>query len=152
MKRLLFSLVIASLLVSSGAQVKADGDEEAKIEFFVIHEAEFAGSKPIEIENLGVDGFCAVEPDMVVDSLDVVDVAGEEPPSLVIKLNKEGREGFAKMTGASIGKKILVVVCGEPITAPVVMDKIAGGTTMITTSKPEEIKELEKVLREMVKD
>ena len=53
-------------------------------------------------------------------------------PTIQLRLNPRGRELFAKITEASIGKRIAVVIDGNVISAPVVRDVISGGNLQIT--------------------
>jgi len=53
-------------------------------------------------------------------------------PAVIFKMTAVGRRKFAKMTEAHKGKPIGLVVNGVLLSAPVVQEKIAGGTFILT--------------------
>lgn len=57
------------------------------------------------------------------------DVSGEAAIDLVLDL--AFARAFADMTEAAVGQVMQVVVCGEVVVAPRVMDRIAGGRVLI---------------------
>ena len=156
MKILSALLAVFFLVTAPCAHVIAGPDDEKKVEFFVIHKDGGPGRIPIKVESLAIDAHCGTEPDMVVKGLREVEVVAAEAadgvPSLLIRLNEKDAKRFAEMSGDSIGKRILILVCDEPITAPTVMDRIAGGRVMISAGDADKIRELERTLRGMVKD
>lgn len=53
-------------------------------------------------------------------------------PIVLMDMNAEGAERWARITGANIGKKIAIVLDGRIYSAPVVQSKITGGRSQIT--------------------
>ena len=153
MKLLLRSLFLFLFITLTSAGLPAGADEAKKIEFIVIHEAEFAGSVPVRVEKLMVDGHRAAEPDLVIGSIKSVSLPklpDRDHHEVLIRLTADGGKKFSDLTKDNIGKKIMVVICDKPIIAPKVMDRITGGNVMVSTSDPEEAEELAKVLEALV--
>ncbi len=53
-------------------------------------------------------------------------------PIVLMDMNAEGAERWARITGANVGKKIAIVLDGRVYSAPVVQTKITGGRSQIT--------------------
>ncbi len=53
-------------------------------------------------------------------------------PAISLQFTKEGGEKFADITGRNIGKPIPIVLDNEIVSAPVVQDKITGGSAQIS--------------------
>ncbi len=53
-------------------------------------------------------------------------------PIVLMDMNTEGAERWARITGANVGKKIAIVLDGRVYSAPVVQSKITGGRSQIT--------------------
>jgi preprotein translocase subunit SecD len=53
-------------------------------------------------------------------------------PAISLQFTKEGGDKFATITEQNVGKQVAIVLDGETITAPVVQEKITGGTAQIT--------------------
>jgi SecD/SecF fusion protein len=56
----------------------------------------------------------------------------DNQPIVVMVMNSEGAESWAKITGANIKKRIAIVLDNTVRSAPVVQNKIVGGTSQIT--------------------
>ncbi|MFP4528417.1 MAG: protein translocase subunit SecD [Candidatus Kapaibacterium sp.] len=53
-------------------------------------------------------------------------------PVVLMGMNAEGAERWARITGANIKKRIAIVLDGRVYSAPTVQDKISGGSSQIT--------------------
>ncbi len=53
-------------------------------------------------------------------------------PEVNLTFNDDGARLFEELTGANVGKQIAIYLDGQPISAPVVRQKITGGTAQIT--------------------
>lgn len=53
-------------------------------------------------------------------------------PAVSLEFTDEGGEKFAELTGENIGKPLPIILDGQVISAPIVQDKITGGTAQIT--------------------
>jgi len=53
-------------------------------------------------------------------------------PMVVVRFNDEGKEKFSKLTEKNINKPLPIILDGQVISAPVVQDKIDGGTAQIS--------------------
>lgn len=64
-------------------------------------------------------------------------------PVVALRFTKEGGEKFEKITEKNIGKQVAIFLDSEPISAPVVQEKISGGNAVISGDfTTEEVKEL----------
>ena len=69
-------------------------------------------------------------------------------PLVLMSMNSDGSERWAKITGANIGKRVAIVLDDQVYSAPVVQNKIVGGSSQITgMSDAEEAKLLKIVLK-----
>lgn len=85
--------------------------------------------------------------DVVTDAYATFDQMTNRPMVLMY-MNTEGAERWAKITGANIGKRIAIVLDGEVYSAPVVRSKITGGSSQIEgMANVEEAKLLQIVLK-----
>ncbi|MCS7000675.1 MAG: protein translocase subunit SecD [Bacteroidota bacterium] len=85
--------------------------------------------------------------DVVTDAYATFDQMTNRPMVLMY-MNSEGAERWAKITGANIGKRIAIVLDGEVYSAPVVRSKITGGSSQIEgMANVEEAKLLQIVLK-----
>jgi len=53
-------------------------------------------------------------------------------PVISIQFTKEGGDKFAEITGRNVGKQLPIVLDNQPVSAPVVQEKITGGSAQIT--------------------
>jgi len=53
-------------------------------------------------------------------------------PAVSLEFTEEGGEKFAELTGNNVGKPLPIILDGQVISAPIVQDKITGGTAQIT--------------------
>jgi preprotein translocase subunit SecD len=64
---------------------------------------------------------------------------GINEPIVQLNFNKEGADLFEQITGENIGKPLAILLDGEIVSAPIINDKISGGTAIITGNfNPEE--------------
>lgn len=85
--------------------------------------------------------------DVVTDAYATFDQMTNRPMVLMY-MNSDGAERWAKITGANIGKRIAIVLDGEVYSAPVVRSKITGGSSQIEgMANVEEAKLLQIVLK-----
>lgn len=82
------------------------------------------------------------------------DVGGGTDPKIANKpivrltFNRKGAARFAAVTGQNVGRRLAIVLDGTVQSAPVIQERISGGTAMITgIDSMEEAKELAVVLR-----
>ena len=69
-------------------------------------------------------------------------------PVVMMEMDQEGAEKWADVTGKNIKKKVAIVLDDQVYSAPVVQNKIAGGSSQITgMDSPEEARLLEIVLK-----
>ncbi|MBN2120143.1 MAG: protein translocase subunit SecD [Candidatus Omnitrophica bacterium] len=67
---------------------------------------------------------------------------------VLVKFNSEGSKSFAKLTEASVGKRLAIVLDGKVKSAPVIREPILSGQAQITGNfSPSEAKDLSLVLR-----
>lgn len=65
-------------------------------------------------------------------ALDVIEAEGVEPPAVRLTFSPESGSAFATLTGASIGRRLALMVDDEVMSAPLVRDRIPGGQVVIT--------------------
>ncbi len=53
-------------------------------------------------------------------------------PSVSLQFTKEGGDKFAKITEKNIGQPLAIILDGQPVSAPIVQEKITGGQAQIT--------------------
>lgn len=64
-------------------------------------------------------------------------------PSVSLEFNDEGKKLFEKITEVNIGKPLAIFLDGQPISSPIVREKISGGQAQITGDfSTEEAKQL----------
>jgi SecD/SecF fusion protein len=85
--------------------------------------------------------------DYVTDAYATFDPSTNQP-MVMMGMNPEGSERWAKITGANIKKQVAIVLDGEVYSAPTVQNKITGGSSSITgMANIEEAKLLQIVLK-----
>lgn len=67
-----------------------------------------------------------------LSSADVVFDRNTGKPSISLQFTSEGGGKFEKITGEVVGKPLAIVLDGEVISAPVVQERISGGSAQIT--------------------
>jgi hypothetical protein len=70
-------------------------------------------------------------------------------PEVLVEFDAIGTKRFAKATGASIGKKLAIVVQGEVVSAPIIQAAITGGRTVITMGGTN-VKEIQREAQDLV--
>lgn len=68
-------------------------------------------------------------------------------PAIFFTLNSQGAEIFADFTGKNVGKRLAIVVDNKVYSAPVIQERIGGGSGQITVTTPEEAHMLAIALR-----
>lgn len=69
--------------------------------------------------------------DVIVDAWESFDPTNNQP-MVMMNMNTEGSERWGRITGANIGKQIAIVLDDRVYSAPVVQNKITGGSSQIT--------------------
>ncbi len=59
-------------------------------------------------------------------------------PAIFFTLNSQGAKIFADVTGKNVGKRLAIVVDNKVYSAPVIQERIGGGSGQITVGSPEE--------------
>ncbi len=59
-------------------------------------------------------------------------------PAIFFTLNSEGAKIFGDVTGKNVGKRLAIVVDNKVYSAPVIQERIGGGSGQITVSSPDE--------------
>lgn len=74
---------------------------------------------------------------------------GVSEPVVILQFNKEGSEIFANVSERNVGKQVATFVDGELVSAPVIQEKISGGSAQVTGNfSVEEAKNLASRLNE----
>ncbi|TSC64917.1 MAG: preprotein translocase subunit SecD [Parcubacteria group bacterium Gr01-1014_91] len=58
--------------------------------------------------------------------------AGLTSPEIILNFNSEGAKLFEKITSENVGRQLAIFLDGQPISAPVIQEAIAGGQATIT--------------------
>jgi len=99
-------------------------------------------------EKLLVSEEVALTGDMLVDATTEFSQQGFGQPYVSLELNDDGARIFESVTGASVGKRLAVVLDGEVYTAPVIRERIPSGRAQITGNfSVQEAKDIALVLR-----
>lgn len=69
--------------------------------------------------------------DVIVDARATFDPT-TNAPIVLMSMNADGAERWARITGANVGKRIAIVLDGRVYSAPVVQTRITGGRSQIT--------------------
>ncbi|KKQ26364.1 MAG: Preprotein translocase subunit SecD [Candidatus Woesebacteria bacterium GW2011_GWA1_37_8] len=94
--------------------------QTAKLEFAEVGPDEKTGLIPTDLT--GAD----------LKSAKVVYDQNNGKPAVSIEFTQEGAEKFGKITEANVGKALPILLDGMPVSAPVVQEKILGGSAQIT--------------------
>jgi len=68
-------------------------------------------------------------------------------PAIFFTLNSQGAQIFGDFTGKNVGKRLAIVVDNKVFSAPVIQERIGGGSGQITVGTPEEAHVLAIALR-----
>ncbi len=69
-------------------------------------------------------------------------------PVVILGFNRQGAARFAQITGRNVGKRLAIILDGTVYSAPVIRERISGGSAQITGMESmEEAKELSVVLK-----
>ena len=135
-RRIVFPVVICSLMAGSfGAMGAQPGSFEIRR---VVEEKDLAGAEalPFAQARPGAESSLRVMKESVLDSSDVARAVAQKDPAtgdngVLVTLTEKGKERFAAVTEGSIGKRLAVVVDGKIVVAPMVRQKIGGGSLVI---------------------
>jgi SecD/SecF fusion protein len=98
-------------------------------------------------EMYGVKGESELTGDVIAEARATFDPT-TNAPMVMMDMNSDGAERWARITGANIKKQVAVVLDGRVYTAPTVQNKITGGRSQITGSSTiDEARLLEIVLK-----
>ncbi len=85
--------------------------------------------------------------EVIEDAVSTFDPS-DNKPIVNMAMNSDGAERWSKITGANIGKRIAVILDDQVYTAPVVQNRITGGSSQITgMADAEEAKLLRIILK-----
>ena len=82
-------------------------------------------------------GAYVIKSEVIVNANDVIDLKPVEVSGVMgveIYLSSAGTQRLAELSGASIGRKLAIVVDGEVLADPIVNDAITGGKVMISVA------------------
>lgn len=74
----------------------------------------------------------AIEPECLAPRVVGAEVK-REPPSVLVEFDRATARSFATLTERIVGRRLLIRLDGEVLSAPVVMEAITGGKAMIST-------------------
>jgi SecD/SecF fusion protein len=104
------------------------------------------GAQPEVYDVYGVAREADLTGDVIEDAYPSFDNSNQ--PIVLMNMNAEGSDEWARITGANIGKRIAVVLDDRVWSAPTVQNKIPNGSSQITGSfKPEDAMRLAVVLK-----
>ncbi len=134
------------LKILSIPQVRAAIPGDVDILVTANGEASKPGGKPEAYEIYGVARDADLMGDVIEDAYPSFDNSNQ--PIVLMNMNAEGSDEWARVTGANIGKRIAVVLDDRVWSAPTVQNKIPNGSSQITGSfKPEDAMRLAVVLK-----
>jgi preprotein translocase subunit SecD len=127
-----------------------------------IQVSSFEGKERINVELPGVNNtkdavdligkvafltFAEIEEDEEVENLIISDLTGADlknatvvfdnttgKPAVSLEFTSEGAKKFEELTEKNVGKPLPILLDGQPVSAPVVQEKITGGNAQITGS------------------
>ena len=137
MKKMMPALVVLTALVSS-----ADPGEKSntRIEFRIGESRPGAGLAEMRIP--GRDTNVYVHKEVVLSDRDIAAAKaraaeispGALRPQIDIVFTEKGKEKFARVTAAALGKHLAILLDGKLVSAPVVREQITGGQAVIVGS------------------
>ena len=94
------------------------------------------------------DGTKVLTQDNVSDAVlrSYVDTAGNQAYLVEIMFDAAGKEAFAQATADHTGERIVILVNGETVSTPVIMEPITNGKSVITGLSYKEAEELVEML------
>jgi preprotein translocase subunit SecD len=134
------------LKILSIPQVRAAMPGDVDILVSANGEASKPGAQPEAYDIYGVAREADLMGDVIEDAYPSFDNSNQ--PIVLMNMNSEGADEWARVTGANIGKRIAVVLDDRVWSAPTVQNKIPNGSSQITGSfKPEDAMRLAVVLK-----
>ena len=130
MKKILILAIVTTL---SGCATMRSQTTPITLEFRPGSQSPGAGL--IEMTVAGSDQPIYISKDVALSNADVASsrvVSGPNGPQIEIVFTKAGAERFAIITKNNIRKPLGILIDGKLISAPIVMEKIAGGKALIT--------------------
>ncbi len=132
-------------LVSDNPELLKKALAGEKIEGYELEEMKTRDDKT---ETLLIETDVVLTGDMLVDATTEFSQQGFGQPYVSLTLNDKGGAVFADTTGANVGRRLAVVLDGEPYTAPVIRERIPSGRAQITGNfSVQEAKDIALVLR-----
>lgn len=108
------------------------------LNFCVVMDEDEPGGVPLPLMHAqGQENDLRIDPKVHLSSADVKSASIESVgahPRIMLDLTKEGAVKFEKLTEAIAGQRLAIVLNGQILTAPTVMQKISGGKAAITGS------------------
>jgi len=139
-------LVVSLLAIGCGKPQTQPGN--ARLAFHVVSDQPIDGGRFIDTQDLPKLGHIAAEPDLSVTMLEEV---YPNSGGLAVALGPEDTRAFASLTEKSIGKRILVVVGEQLISAPRIMAPIEGGRLLIEFPGHTDLKQAEDELKQLIR-
>lgn len=84
-------------------------------------------------EMFGLKAEAELTGDVVSDAMATFDPSNNSP-IVIMQMDAEGSDRWARITGANIKKKVAIVLDGQVYSAPTVQNRISGGRSQITGS------------------
>lgn len=135
------------------ANVSKQGDKRIRVSIPDVQDQESALAligKTAQLEFIGPDEKVILTGSQVIDSKAVYqkDKMGVEQPVVTLELNKDGTKSFASATKEFKDQQIAIVLDGEVISAPNVVNEITDGKAVITGQESlEEAADLSTLIR-----
>ena len=164
---------IKSVIILSLCQISSlmAGDLIKPLEFVMIHKEPFKGSEPVLVQELELEGFRAIKPNLVVKKLQKVTMRPDKRKSMrmnrdgtnkveginnvflvSIKLEEGTQKAFAKLTSEATGTRLLISIDGQALLAPFVMTEINVPSFEVSFSDESVAKKVFKALKDLTKN
>ena len=100
--------------------------------------------KQVEVSFELEDGTTVLTQDNVSDAVlkTYIDTSGNQAYLVEIMFDAAGKEAFAQATADHIGERIVILVNGETVSTPVIMEPITNGKSVITGLSYKEAEDL----------
>jgi len=139
-----YTLILTMVFVLTGCATMRDSTSNVALEFRLGSDSPAPGLTRMAVP--GSKKPVYISKDVVLSNADVRDVrvsTGPNGPQIEIVFTNTGAEQFALLTVNNIGKPFAILVDGQLISAPIIMDKIFGGKAVIAGDfSPEEAKRI----------
>lgn len=163
-----FTGIFAAALLLFCWSAFADGTN-ALLTFHIISDQKLDGGRFVDTPALPNVGYIGSSPDLVITKLrDVFPqkeagyaimgetngthriVPSHPSPSLAVQLQPEDAKGFEALTERALNKRLLVMLGGEPLSAPWVRAPIGGGSFTVSFHSEAELKKTESGLKKLI--